>query len=80
MGWQPAPMKARRFRTLLHRRLGYEVVRQTGSHKQLEAPGRPRLTLAFKDGDDIPSGLIRRILVRDVGLSIDEAREVIEGD
>jgi predicted RNA binding protein YcfA (HicA-like mRNA interferase family) len=53
------------------------VVRQRGSHKRLEAPGRPALTLAFKDGDELPPGLIRSILVKQVGLTLEEAEEVL---
>jgi hypothetical protein len=43
----------------------------------LEAPGRPALTFAFHDNATVPSGLVRKILVRDVGLAEDEARKLL---
>lgn len=59
--------------------LGYEVARQKGSHMRLEAPGRPPLVFAFHRGAEISSNTVRDILVRQVGLSIDEAREAVNG-
>jgi len=59
------------------KRLGYEVDRQGGSHRQLRAEGRPPLTFAFHDGVDVPPGLVRKILLKDVGLSEDEARKIL---
>jgi hypothetical protein len=43
----------------------------------MEAPGRPPLTFAFHDSATIPSGLVRKVLVRDVGLAEDEARKLL---
>lgn len=72
-------MKARRLRSLLQRELGYVVVagRGKGSHRRLEAPGRPGLWFAFHDGDEVGAALIRSILVRQVGLTLDEAKKVV---
>jgi predicted RNA binding protein YcfA (HicA-like mRNA interferase family) len=53
--------------------LGYRVTRQAGSHRTLEADGRPTLHLSFHDRQEIPSGLVRKILIQDVGLTDDEA-------
>jgi predicted RNA binding protein YcfA (HicA-like mRNA interferase family) len=53
--------------------LNYRVVRQTGSHRTLESPGRPKLTFAFHDRATIAPGLIRQILVRRVGLAEEDA-------
>lgn len=66
-------MKGADLLRLLQRSLGYEIVRQRGSHRTLTAPGRPRLVFAFHDRQSIPPGMVRKILVRDVGLSEDEA-------
>jgi predicted RNA binding protein YcfA (HicA-like mRNA interferase family) len=57
--------------------LGYRITRQTGSHRTMEAAGRPMLHLSFHDNQEIPGGLVRKILVRDVGLSDDEARALL---
>jgi predicted RNA binding protein YcfA (HicA-like mRNA interferase family) len=71
-------MKARRFRRLLERELDYSVTRNKGgSHRILESPNHPRLVFAFHDGDEVGPALIRRILVKDVGLSLERAKEVV---
>jgi predicted RNA binding protein YcfA (HicA-like mRNA interferase family) len=71
-------MKARRLLTILTREpLNYRVVRQTGSHRTLRAPGRPRILFAFHDGETIPRGLVRKVLVRDAKLDDDEARRLL---
>jgi predicted RNA binding protein YcfA (HicA-like mRNA interferase family) len=63
--------------TLERKPLGYRVARQTGSHRRLEASDRPPLTFAFHDNVTIPSGLVHKILVRDIGLAEDEARKLL---
>jgi predicted RNA binding protein YcfA (HicA-like mRNA interferase family) len=71
-------MKAKRLLAILERKpLSYRVARQTGSHRRIEASGLPPLTFAFHDNATIPSGLVRKILVRDVGLAEDEARKLL---
>lgn len=57
--------------------LGYTCVRRNGSHRRYEAPGRQPITVAFHDNADIPPGLVRSILTRQVGLTIEEALEVV---
>lgn len=39
----------------------------------MTAEGRPQLLLSFHDGQEIPGGLVRKILVKDIGLTEDEA-------
>ena len=71
-------LKARALLAALCREpLGYRVVRQVGSHRRLEAPGLPPLTLAFHDQATIAPGLVRKILVGDVGLTEHEARRLL---
>jgi len=71
-------MQAKRLLAVLERKpLGYRVVRQAGSHRRMEASNRPPLTFAFHDNATIPSGLVRKILVRDIGLAEDEARKLL---
>ncbi|MFL5833088.1 MAG: hypothetical protein ACJ76B_03805 [Solirubrobacterales bacterium] len=47
----------------------------------MESPTHPPLTFAFHDKATIPAGLVRKILVRDVGLAEDETRKLpdVEG-
>lgn len=71
-------MKAKQLlKTLEAEPLGYRVVRQTGSHRTLEAPGRPKLVFAFHDKATIAPGLVRQILVRRVGLAAQEALRLL---
>lgn len=69
-------MKPRRFRKMLERQLGYREVRRAGSHVTLESEGRPPLTFAFHNGVEIGPAMVRQILVRGVGLTLEEAKEV----
>jgi predicted RNA binding protein YcfA (HicA-like mRNA interferase family) len=71
-------MKARALRRVLERPpLSYQCTRRSGSHLQLEAEGRPRLLFAFHDGETVAPGLVRHILVRQVGLTEAEALDVL---
>lgn len=71
-------MKARRLLALLEGKpLNYAVVRRSGSHRRMQSPDHPPLTFAFHDKATIPGGLVRKILVRDVGLDEAEARKLL---
>lgn len=71
-------IKAKRFLAVLEAEpLGYRVVRQVGSHRKMHAKGRPPLTFAFHDSATIPGGMVRAILVKQVGLSVEEARALL---
>ena len=71
-------LKARRLLAILMREpLNYRVVRQTGSHRTLRAPGRPAVVFAAHDKATLAPGLVRKILVRDVGLDEDAARRLL---
>lgn len=64
---------------LMRKPLEYKIVRQSGSHRTLKADGRPDLLFAFHDSATIPSGLVRRILVDQVGLDEQEAHRILRG-
>lgn len=71
-------MKAKELLAVLERKpLGYRVRRQSGSHRRMRSPGYPPLTFAFHHSATIPPGLVRKILVHDVGLAEDEARKLL---
>lgn len=71
-------IKARELLRILQKApLNYVIERQKGSHRKLTAPGRPPLIIAFHDNLTIPPGLVRKILVDQVGLSDDEARGLV---
>jgi predicted RNA binding protein YcfA (HicA-like mRNA interferase family) len=61
-------------RILAREPLRYRTDRQSGSHRTLKSDaGYPDLHLAFHDQAELAPGLVRKILVRDVGLSEEEA-------
>lgn len=71
-------MKARRLLAILMREpLNYRVVRQSGSHRTLRAPGRPRIIFAYHHRVEIKAREVRKILVNDVGLAEHEARDLL---
>ncbi|WP_263053234.1 type II toxin-antitoxin system HicA family toxin [Pelodictyon phaeoclathratiforme] len=52
-------------------RLGWEVKRQSGSHKTLSRNGWPDFVFAFHDGDEIGPKMLARI-AKHTGLSPDD--------
>jgi predicted RNA binding protein YcfA (HicA-like mRNA interferase family) len=66
--WRSA--KARRVFAAL-RRIGWQVKRQTGSHKTLFRAGWPDYVFAFHDGDDIGPRMLARI-AKHTGLTPDD--------
>jgi hypothetical protein len=56
------------------------TIASLGSPARIEGWNRPRhppFTFAFHDKATIPGGLVRKILVRDVGLDEEEARKLL---
>lgn len=74
--WVPS-MKAREMERLL-RSLGYRFdTRSGGSHKNGRCPGRPNILFAGHGGTELPPLFVWNILVKQVRLTVDEAREVL---
>lgn len=74
-------LKAREVLALLTRSpLGYVVVRQRGSHRQLRANGYGPVLFSYHDGRTVPPRVLRKILVEDVGLDEDHALGLARGD
>jgi predicted RNA binding protein YcfA (HicA-like mRNA interferase family) len=71
-------LKARQLlRVLTSEPLGYRVVRQSGSHRRLQAPGRPTITFSFHDRQTIRPATVKKILCKQVGLDEDEALRLL---
>lgn len=71
-------MSARSLQRLLERELGYSLHSQRGSHKKLRSTrGYAPLLFSFHDGQEIPPGLVRKILTKDVGLDEHEALDLL---
>ena len=58
----------------LLRALGFEEVRQRGSHKQFRHPDGRRTTVPFHKGRDISPSLLRKI-ARDIRITVSELLE-----
>ncbi len=56
--------------------LGYEIVRQRGSHLRLRDSDGARRSLTVPDHGELKTGLLRR-LIRDAGVSVDEFIELL---
>ncbi|GAA3510515.1 MULTISPECIES: type II toxin-antitoxin system HicA family toxin [Streptosporangium] len=78
----PSPFPSLKARQMLRilLGLGYEEVDREGSHRKLVCEGRPRLTFAFHDRDELAPGVVRDILVKQVGMGKDDALKVVQGD
>lgn len=74
--WVPS-MKGRKLRTILTVHLGYEEVRKVGSHRRLECAGKNALTFAFADSQELAPNQVWKVLIRDVGLTAQEAKEAL---
>lgn len=71
-------IKAKDLLKILEREpLNYRVVRQSGSHRRMKAPGRPTITFAFHDKRSLAPSEVRSVLVKDVGLADDEALALV---
>jgi predicted RNA binding protein YcfA (HicA-like mRNA interferase family) len=76
MGRFPS-IKAADLLRLLEKELGYEIVRQNGSHRRMESEEHPPLTFAFHLKQSLPPGVVKKVLVSDVGLSEAEAIDLL---
>jgi predicted RNA binding protein YcfA (HicA-like mRNA interferase family) len=57
-------------------RLGYTIVRQSGSHVRLKCPGRTPLTVPVHHGRDLAPGTLREI-IRKSGFTVEEFRDAL---
>ncbi|GLZ46782.1 hypothetical protein Acsp06_29670 [Actinomycetospora sp. NBRC 106375] len=76
MGNEFPTIKAQRLRAILVRLCG-EAIHVEGSHHTfVSRDGKTRFTFSKHDGVEVTGGTFRRILVDDVGLTLDQARHV----
>lgn len=65
-------------RILMREPLNYRVVRRSpGSHQVMRAPGLPQILYAFHKNQTVARGLVRKILVTEVGLSEETALKLL---
>jgi predicted RNA binding protein YcfA (HicA-like mRNA interferase family) len=62
------------FRELLQRivRLGFEQVRQKGSHIRFVHPDGRKTTIPDHGGQDVPNGLLNKIVRNDLEMTLDD--------
>lgn len=65
----PSVKAKKLLRVLQAQPLAYQVVRQKGSHRKLEAPSRPSVIFAFHDSQTIRPATVKDILCNQVGLA-----------
>jgi len=73
-------MTGRQFNRLIKRApLSYSVARRGGgSHTTWASEaGYPVIHTAFHDNQQLPPGLVRKILVKDIGLKVEEALAIL---
>ena len=72
-------LKAKQLLKVLKRKpLCYSVVEQVGSHRKLESKnGYPPIDFVYHDKVEVPPGLVRRMLCQRVGLTEQEAKDLI---
>jgi predicted RNA binding protein YcfA (HicA-like mRNA interferase family) len=72
-------LKAKQVLALLKREpLGYSQKRRKGSHRQLEsANGYPDIGFWAHDKDTLKGSVVKEILVKQIGLSEQEAQELL---
>lgn len=70
-------MKEAALLRILEGELGYEIVKQRGSHKKLRSEGYPQLTFAFHTGTEVPGHLVKKIFTTDVGLDLEAAIDLL---
>jgi predicted RNA binding protein YcfA (HicA-like mRNA interferase family) len=71
---KPPVLKPKDVAAILNK-LGFEEIRQRGSHKQYRHPDGRRTTVPFHAGRDISPLLLRQI-AKDIGLTIEEFMQI----
>jgi len=71
-------LKAPRLLAVLMRKpLNYRIVSQHGSHRHLESDDYPPIDFCWHDKQTLPGALVRRILMKRIGLSEQQARKLL---
>ena len=58
--------------------MGFEKVRQKGSHIRLKHPDGRVTTVPIHKGSSIPKGLLRKIIRQDLELTLEEFFEILK--
>lgn len=58
-------------------KMGFEVVRVKGSHHRLKHPDGRVTTVPVHQNNDLPKGLLRKIIREDIDMAMDEFNKLI---
>ena len=58
--------------------LGFTVIRQKGSHMRMKSEDGRYTTVPVHGGEDIPKGLLRKIIREDLEMTLEEFTEAYE--
>jgi predicted RNA binding protein YcfA (HicA-like mRNA interferase family) len=58
-------------------RIGFIVVRVNGSHHRMKHPDGRVTTIPVHKNDDLPRGLLRKIIREDIEMEVDEFNKII---
>ncbi|WP_209910526.1 type II toxin-antitoxin system HicA family toxin [Paeniglutamicibacter psychrophenolicus] len=62
------------------RKLGYASNGNgKGSHDVMSCTGRPNITWAFHASKEVTGGLVKKVLMKEIGLTREEAKEALRG-
>ena len=59
-------------------KLGFTIIRQRGSHVRMKSDDGRYTTIPVHSGEDIPKGLLRKIIRDDLEITLDEFVEAYE--
>lgn len=74
----PSMKAARLLRILMNEPLNYRLLRVNGSHRILVSDNHPQLTYWPHESKEITPKIVKDYLVRRVGLSVEEALELVK--
>lgn len=58
--------------------IGFTVIRQKGSHVRMKSDDGRYTTVPVHSGEDIPKGLLRKIIREDLEIALDDFMEAYE--
>ena len=73
----PSMKSAKLLRILMRKPLHYVIVRIRGSHRMMESPNYPKIWYSFHESRELTGIEVRRVLTKQVGLTLNMALEVI---
>lgn len=74
----PSMKTKKLLRILMRKPLNYEILRQKGSHRVLISEKYPRVQIGYHDNHEVSGSYVKDLLLNDVCLTLEMAKEVIQ--